>query len=723
MRNNRAIPELSWLVPFVLASGFSCFSMQAIAQNPDASDSARVERTVQAIRESHDRARAALESLPREHFEIHPALEASDYEGDSIADWVAQNTRWVPYHGVLRGADGVLLDRTGNSLDRSLLLARMLENAGFYTRLVRGRLSADAVQTILSVAATPPEGRSPPEPLFIDSVMQAAARAPSEAVALSQLVGPLSVDIDREINEAAGDHWWVEAKLDQGWTALDPLLSGPLAEMRPEPLERYSPESLPDALFHEVTLRVVIERWDGGETAEDIPLEHTLRAAEAAAQQFELQFVPFHFESAPGGSTADAEAETIAETTEEWLPVLRNGRDTIRQQGFDRGGNLERDPGRAAVARRTEQAASAFQGLASSGEPNPTQLTALWLEYRLDVPGREPRVVRREIFDLIGPGSRRKGRVSEYAPDASAGRARGLSLLGTHRILVVSANLPPIALQRAVLEYWANHGPQIAGIVRIANGADDDEVVQRAYAQPLMALDLLGLATARFLLSPNRSSIYLGSPNVLSTHFTSEPGDSYLVRHAFDLVINDIGVVAGDPVSVGRIRLEQGVLDTILEAAMSGSGNRSGNAADLFALRGAATGDWQRVEDASAGSVLSGAAGARIADALSAGRVVIAPGQLGSELEPAWWEIDLATGTTLGIGPRGWGQTSASDASMRTIGVGGARQGAKKYSLDVSCAVLGADLIANGLIRMLPGGIMLLSAEAMRMLIQYGCNA
>lgn len=722
MTNNRVIPASSSLAAIVLVSAMSCFAMHGIAQDEEPSTPAEVERVVEVIREAHDEARAVLQKLPRERFETHSVLEASDYDSESISLWVEQNTRWVPYRGVLRGADGVLLDRTGNSLDRSLLLARLFEDAGYDARLVRGRLAADTVKAILSDAYRPAEALAPPEPLFVDSVMEAAARAASEAAELATLVGPLPVHIDREIEEAAADHWWIEAKLDDGWAVVDPLLSGPLAAMRPDPLERHTPGALPDSLFHKVTFRVVIERWNAGETTEEIPLEHTVRAAESVYHDFEVQFLPFQFEPAPDGSTAGSEAEAIAETAEEWLPVLRRGRDTIRQQGFDHHGNLERNPERAAVARSAEQATAALQGLVRSSESDPTHLTALWLEYRLEVPGRGLKVLRREIFDIIGPVRRRSEEIAELELDALAGRERGLSLLGTHRVVVVSADLPPIAFQRAALEYWANHGPQIAGIVRIANGAEDDEVVQRAYAQPLMALDLIGLATARYLLSPNRSSIYLGSPNVLTTHFTVELDNYYSVRHAFDLVVNDVGVIASDPVSAGRIRLEQGVLDTILEAAMSRPGRPSGNTAELFASRGAVTGEWHRVDVASQGSALSDAAKARIADALNAGRIVVAPGQLGHDVEPAWWEIDLATGTTLGIGSRGWGQT-VSDATMRTIGAGGAREGTKKYGFKISCAVLGADLITAGLIRMLPGGVMLLSAEAMRMLIQYGCKA
>lgn len=690
----------------VLTAGLSGLATNAIVQPQDAIASDELEQAIDVIREAYDAAREALERLPRDRFATDPALDASDYDGEAIAAWVERNTRWVPYRGVLRGADGVLLDRKGNSLDRSLLLTRLLEDAGYDARLARGRLSADAVEAALSRAATIAEEVRPAEPVFVDDIVAAAERVSSEAAALANLVGTLPSHVGPEVEEAVADHWWVEARLDDTWTAIDPLLTGPLADMRPDPLERFSPESLPDSLFHEVTVRVVIERWDAGETVEEVPLEHTLRAAEAAYHDFELQFVPYHFEEVPEDGSATAEAEAIAETTEEWLPMLRRGSDTIQQQGFDRQGNLERDPGRVAVARRAEAATSALQGLGSSGASVPTHLTALWLEYRVDVPGREPNIVRREIFDLIGRDRRRDGAIAGLTLDAAAIRERGRSLLGTHRILVSSAEPPPIALEKAMLELWANHGPQIAALVRLAHGAEhDDEILTRAFREPLIALDLLSLATARHLLSPYPSSIYLASPNILTTHFTVEIENPLAVRRAFDVAVNDVGVVGNSAVPAARIRLEQGVLDTMMEAAMLEPDQRSGNPADLFALRGGATGQWRLIDAESPNLLLPHGARARIADALAAGRMVVAPGQLGVDMEPAWWEIDPATGTTLGIGSKGWGP-AMEDGAMRGIGAGTVKQGTTKLAFKASCKATVAMLKAAGHIVPLAGGYM-----------------
>lgn len=681
------LPVRCVLALIVLASGIFGFTMSSMGQTEDATVSDEAQRAADVIREAYDAAHLALKDLPRDRFATEPALDASDYDSEAIVRWVDQNTRWVPYRGILRGAEGVLLDRKGNSLDRSLLLARLLEDAGYDTRLARGRLSEEAVEAVLTRAVAIDIAASPTAPIFRDEMIRAAERAPGEATALAKLVGSLPDRDDAEVRKTVADHWWVEVNQDRGWTAVDPLLTGPLAALRPDPEERLSQETLPDSLFHKVTIRVVIERWVAGETIEEVPFEHSLRAADAPHHDFELLFEPFQVEPAPEGSSDVMEAEAVAETAQEWLPVLRRGGDFIYHEAFDRAGNLlRRKPGEVAIARKLEEVSSALQGLGSTAEDDPTHLTALWLEYRIELPGRETTSVRREIFDLIGPG-RRQQPIVRQSLDTEAIRERGRLLMGTHRILVTSAEPPAIALEKSVLELWANQGPQIAALMRLAWGAEEDEVVARAYREPVMALDLLTLATARHQLTPFPSSIFLASPNILTAHFTLKIDDYLDVQRAFDVVVNDVGAVGNGTVSAARMRLEQGVLDTLMEAAIAEPDEkRQGNAADLFALRGGATGGWRMVDAESPNLQLPDAARARVADALAAGRIVVAPGQLG-DMEPAWWEIDPATGTTLGIGPKGWGAVITARQVNQQIWAQMLKKVGEKALFRVSCKV------------------------------------
>ena len=69
---------------------------------------------------------------------------------EALRRWVVTQTRWVPYRGCLRGAIGVLMDRRGNHLDRSLLLAELLAQSGSEVRLARASLATSAVPQLVA---------------------------------------------------------------------------------------------------------------------------------------------------------------------------------------------------------------------------------------------------------------------------------------------------------------------------------------------------------------------------------------------------------------------------------------------------------------------------------------------------------------------------------------------------------------------------------------------
>ena len=90
-------------------------------------------RTAQAYRERNEILssfdRAAEKEIPRDTFDPQAIIDKVGKDPNKLFEWVRDNTYWVPYRGMLRGHVGVLMDRVGSSLDRSLLLAELLRRA------------------------------------------------------------------------------------------------------------------------------------------------------------------------------------------------------------------------------------------------------------------------------------------------------------------------------------------------------------------------------------------------------------------------------------------------------------------------------------------------------------------------------------------------------------------------------------------------------------------
>ena len=124
------------------------------AQTPLSDSEAR--ELIEEIEQGAAWAEDSLQKLKSDHLDREVLLDSLGYDPEAIILWVTENTLWVPYAGTLRGADGVLMDRRGNSLDRSQLLSALLEDAGVETRLVRAELPAETALRILAEQVSDP---------------------------------------------------------------------------------------------------------------------------------------------------------------------------------------------------------------------------------------------------------------------------------------------------------------------------------------------------------------------------------------------------------------------------------------------------------------------------------------------------------------------------------------------------------------------------------------
>ncbi len=72
-----------------------------------------------------------------------------DYDVDRMFRYVADEIRYEPYPGILRGPAGTLAAGAGNSVDKSLLLAALLDASQVRYRFARGPLDAATTARIV----------------------------------------------------------------------------------------------------------------------------------------------------------------------------------------------------------------------------------------------------------------------------------------------------------------------------------------------------------------------------------------------------------------------------------------------------------------------------------------------------------------------------------------------------------------------------------------------
>ncbi|HUU22157.1 MAG TPA: hypothetical protein VM389_06430, partial [Phycisphaerae bacterium] len=618
----------------------------------------RAERLLNALE-------AADREMARDTFEPQATIEKVGRDPEKLFEWVRDSTCLVPYQGSLRGPVGVLMDRQGNSLDRSLLLAELLRLAGHTVRLARGVLSAEQVRQAIErakpvKAADDPEAESKRrqeqwvryEQVFgveAKSLRQAleksalaaesraedaAQRVAEQTTLLADAVGAPAAAPDPNATVAIADHWWVQCQHKSIWTDYDVLLpAGHPGNALATVKQTFAPGKngtfdLGAALVHQVVVRVIIEQRSAGGLKEQAVLTHVLRPAEALGQDVVFGHYPLRWpEKLDLLSDPDPAGRLTAAALQqhEWLPFLQVGRTTIASSTFTDTGQVNDKPQLDPAGKVGAPVRGAFGDLSgaldeSGAQPQKQdqQLTAEWLEYEIRSPGRPIQTIRRQMFDLIGPAARAARQTP--LPDGRATLQRALALLGHTRILLLPCQLSQAYVEHLCAQRALDSRQVILNLLRAERPSMPQEPV-------FLPAQLYALALARGQWARTRGEVFLDQPNILSFRSCLRAGaqGEPIACEAFDIVSNGMGVRPG--ADAFKARLEQGVLDTNAEAILTQGGDRVPNAADLLAalaekgpgwtvLREANDPNWNRLD-------LSPDARSRIAADLAAGCAVV----------------------------------------------------------------------------------------------------
>lgn len=394
---------------------------------------------------------------------------------EGIATWVRDEVAFEPYVGLLRGPDGTLLSRAGNALDQSVLLARLLRDAGYDVRVARGALTPDDARTLVLQLADP----RPAEPAFSD-----LDRIQELFVALNDLGGISAQDsqalfddmlgsedvTDADLYLAAGqdadellarlsaegwslgdvamtdtlvgeslDYFWVEYRLSDSdpWTASHPAFADPAAAPQGIASTEIYTESIPQALQHRIRFQAFVEQRLGPNL-----VVHPLMAPWERPVA-NLVGMPLTYRNAADTLVSVEDFADPEQGLEDAILFAPNFAGALPPGGqtFDLAGNAV-DPEAA-----NNPAAGIFQtvggafgsaaGALSGGGDDFVALSAHWLEYTLIAPDGTETVHRRSVVDLIDPQVRADGGVElleiERAALASALTREHVFMVGAHR--------------------------------------------------------------------------------------------------------------------------------------------------------------------------------------------------------------------------------------------------------------------------------------------------
>jgi hypothetical protein len=640
--------------------------------------------------------------LPREEFDPAALSRKLGKDPNVQFAWVRDNTWWAPYRGLLRGSKGVILDRVGSSLDRAVLLADLLRLSGHTVRFVHAELpDADAVQ--LQGKLRPiPDRRRDPTPAEAPSTKQihvVEAALPQGEPSLAQQVADSKRKVDEaralgnsqyaqlyaavkssahEDQTAGGkalvalqDHWWVERQENGEWIAMDLLLPNTAKRTALKNTTRTSVWSadqemppIPEADWHAVQMRVVIERYEKGTTSESVVLNTELRPAEIIDRPVVLAHLPKPWPENPPDTRADPNSlGNAAVAVKEWMPFLLIGDRPVAQSAFTDDGQLVSDPMNP-ERDITDTGGAGFmsgfsEALGGGGETSSSSVTAEWIDYEIRVPGELPQPIRRPLFDLLGPAGR-LAKVQDF--DASTNERlvqRYEALLATTNILLQPCEFSEEYLAHLLTRSLVANQAAIKDLAR-----ERDPAKARNLASTLLgSLDHWGalpaLAVWRSALTGESKDWFIDRPNVLNYRLVPRVvnGDQPVVRATTDIASNSIGVRRDASRGSFEVRLRQGIVDTIAEMFALGSEvTNAENTSSLF--KAAGTGpdvavSIKRGDPGAAGDFgFPENVAARLAASVDAGYVAVVlrePVPVRGSPRFGWWRVDPTSGETIGV--------------------------------------------------------------------------
>jgi hypothetical protein len=611
-----------------------------------------------------------------------------------LTDWVMKHIAYQPYAGVVRGAEGTLAARSGGDWDRAVLLQALLSEAGYRSRLkvaprtpeeagalVDGFLKgspavsswfAGAQQSAAPSAAPIPlvqqfgavpenrrlyaaEAMARTRRLVGECLDAAAGQTPRLMDSLDAKPGQSFEAWRAKLLSGAGERVEVELQTPQGAR----ILSAAPERAPPEAARLASAKSFdapPGEKVAKLSIRLELTAGEDGKppAAPVALLSRELPLGGLFCRPIRLEVVPSDDAAAakPAAEWTQADWSKFVAGFKDFQAILRVGDEWEGSRVFDTSGGIHTvsADGRIEGASHVGGAVgSGFGGFglgggSSAAPKGASRLQSLVLKLELTVPGEPPQIQQRLIY-----GKDRPDVTPVFTADA----------------LVMPGPVSAHASTWLLLDAVTRNAPLTT---RLITSQDSRRFEQTADAVrfPAMLYDwhALRLMAAHALMAAESGVTILSGPSLVlhSTHLTMDASTHAVgTRHAMDVVFDRTMLLPRDADKVEQAALANmqfGIAATVLESELlrridPAQGTRGAYSAFEDSQAAGIT-PIALAPGADAAAVKPAAIVAWSIARNEPGRALVFAGEGAS----AWWSIDPATGSTVGRGDGGEGQSA-----------------------------------------------------------------
>lgn len=706
------------------------FSFAAIAPTPVAESSlhADLHENIQEMTKRMNQLEALVD---KSQYDLESLLDATDYEPEQAVQFVKQHIAFQAYVGVLRGAQGALISRSGNALDQSLLLASLIKDAGYDARIVRGNLPPEHVKALLHQMGTPTPELSAfkpgIQPIQVFTATTSGANITPEKAAdyVVQLVkealpidqsssakvakvleqaepalaainaGLRSAELEARLASEQSDYFWVEYRESaaSGWQEAHPAFGAlPVPNVK---AGEYFVDEIPSTLQHRVRVQAFVETRLGAKTNTHPLMSAWERpAANAINEVLTLTLSP----------ASDFEKDgkiDVAKTLDDaqFYALFLNGSLAPGAQIFSIDG-LVAPPDAlseqgAFFATLAEKGLSAIDGLSSSNVKDSEKLPAselkrLWFEYSIIAPGGATRSVVRDVLQTNTDGTKFVN--GQRANPEEAKERLKLALFQNREIAISTGSVNPAYTLAKGLEnarLARDHLKTVHELQaedQLSNTAES--IANLKPAPNYRSLEFFAMVNAP-IQNADGSVSYLAQPMLATFNRGLSRKQSELYSYEqTDIVFNSRRSLTANGSSLRRsvqLAAEYGVWDTYFETINTGAGAIDTNTYSAFSqltsqeatLRYIAPpqlNELSRVDLDSGAELLA-------RQELENGYGLLIPNS-DSKGSALWWRVDPATGTLTGMtrGPGGYGGSVVAEYIVKGI------------SMAISAVILGYNL-------------------------------